>query len=297
MRANPEFDAAYWFRVVSENQGRGPLGGSRASPAAGAFHGPYATDQDAQSAAREAVGAQGSDGAIMDAAKAWAIGTAPYLDTVPVGTTTFEVVRRPLAGEAASGGDFVRRWDVAIARRWPRADAPSGTTSLNVLAWDRVVDGLGAGVARRVGVRDAYCGGADDTGPCAFVAVYETASPDDANRIAEALASFVSSMEARRGTYERLEDLDAQLARAADRFYRSLIVERTGPAGGPYGLIVRVPGRISDVDPDTILDLVRAAYGIMAAARVGVNDRASRIVGQDGEVPVPPLDQLVGSTA
>ena len=291
VRANPEFDATYWFRAVSEDEGQGPLGGSGGTPEAGAFHGPYATDQDAASAAREAVESEGPDGAVMDAAQAWAIGVAPYLDAAPAETTTFEVVRRPLAAETApGGGDFVRRWDVAIARPWPRSDAPPGTTSLNVLAWDRVVDATG--VARRVGVRDAYC----DDAPCAFVAVYETASPDDAARLAEALRSFVSTMEARRGTHERLADVDIQLARAADRFYPLAIVERTGPSGGPYGLVVRVPGAISDVDQGALLALVRAAYGAMAAARIGVNDQASRIVGRDREVPIPPLGELVGST-
>lgn len=286
MRRAPEpFDAAYWYRVVSA-AGSGPLGPPSSLAAAGGVHGPYATVEDATADAT--VDGFNVDGALMDAALAWASAT----NATSAETAVFQV-QRPLSDRdpppprqlAARVDPGVERWMVAVVA--PRsADAPPEAGAFTVLAWDRAVGGR----AQRVGVRDVFC----PTGgpPCAVVAAYETVGPEEARAVEEALLSG--------GAPRDMAEAVGEISAAARALYPGAAVDvAPNRDRSALAVTVRLPVPLAQGDPDRLLAVVRAVYGVVAATGANVDTDASRVVGADGdEAPIPlPLFLVAGPSS
>ncbi|AJF97979.1 hypothetical protein TW95_gp1245 [Pandoravirus inopinatum] len=285
-RRRPEpFDAAYWYRVVAAGE-TGPLGpASRLAEARGVI-GPYATPEDA--AADASLLGFNADEAVMDAVLAWVLTMDMPRLTQPA-TTVFQVQRprderdpnppRQLAARIDPG---VERWVTAVVAARPH-DAFAQTGALAVLAWDRAVDGR----ARRVGVRDVFC--PDRDRPCAVVAAYETATPDDARALEQALVA--------REPPPNVPAAVGEIVDVARVLYPGAAVSvAPNREGSAVVVTVRLPVPLADADQDRLLDLVRMAYGVVAATGAPIDTEASRIVGIDAsEAPIPPPAAIVAA--
>ncbi|AVK74837.1 hypothetical protein pqer_cds_415 [Pandoravirus quercus] len=285
-RRRPEpFDAAYWYRVVAAG-GSGPLGPASQLAEARGVIGPYATPEDA--AADASLLGFNADEAVMDAVLAWVL-TMDILRLTQPATTVFQVQRprderdpnppRQLAARIDPG---VERWVTAVVAVRP-PDALAQTGALTVLAWDRAVNGR----ARRVGVRDVFCPDRDH--PCAVVAAYETATPDDARVLEQALVA--------RAPPPNVSAAVGEIVDAARVLYPGAAVSVAPNRDGSAVVVtVRLPVPLADADRDRLLDLVRTAYGVVAATGAPIDTEASRIVGIDAsEAPIPPPAAIVAA--
>ncbi|AGO84152.1 hypothetical protein psal_cds_424 [Pandoravirus salinus] len=280
------FDAAYWYRVVAAGESA-PLGPPDLLAEARGVVGPYATPEDADADA-SLVGFD-ADEAVMDAVLAWAL--AKDVSALDRPETAVFQVQRPrderdptLPPQLAARMDpGVERWVTAVvAPRAPGALDQAG--ALAVLAWDRATTGHGA---RRVGVRDVFCLGDDRL--CGVVAAYESAAPDKAIALGDALVT--------RTAPPNVPAAIDEIANAARAIYPGAAAS-VGPNrdGSAVVVTVRLPVPLADADSGRVLDLVRAAYGVVAATGAPIDTEASRIVGIDaGEAPIPPPAIIVAA--
>lgn len=286
-RRRPEpFDASYWYRVVAAG-GSGPLGPPAALAEARGVVGPYATPAEAEADA--SLFGFDADEAVMDAVLAWSLAMdAPSL-TRPA-TTIFRVQRPPRESDpslprrlAARTDPGVERWVTAVVTGRP-SDALPQAGALAVLGWDRDV----ADRARRVGVRDVFCPGRDR--PCAVVAAYEAVTADEARAVEETLAA--------RQTPPNVPAAVGEIADAARALYPGAAVSVAPNRDGSAVVVtVRLPVPLADADLGRLLDLARAAYGVVAATGAPVDTEASRIVGIDAsEAPIPSPASIVAAT-
>lgn len=286
-RRRPEpFDASYWYRAVAAG-GSGPLGPPSALAEARGVVGPYATPAEAEADA--SLFGFDADEAVMDAVLAWTLAMDAASLTRPA-TVIFQVQRparesdpslpRRLAARTDPG---VERWVTAIVAARP-PDAPPQAGALAVLGWDRDV----AGRARRVGVRDVFCPGRDR--PCAVVAAYETATADEARVVEEALAA--------RQAPPNVPAAVGEIADAARTLYPGAAVSVAPNRDGSAVVVtVRLPVPLADADLGRLLDLARAAYGVVAATGAPIDTEASRVVGIDAsEAPIPLPGSIVAAT-
>lgn len=286
-RRRPEpFDASYWYRVVAAG-GSGPLGPPAALAEARGVVGPYATPAEAEADA-SLVGFD-ADEAVMDAVLAWSLAMDAASLTRPA-TIIFQVQRPVREGDpslprglAARTDPGVERWVTAVvAARAPDALPQAG--ALAVLGWDRDV----AGRARRVGVRDVFCPGRDR--PCAVAAAYEAPSADEARAVQEALAA--------RQAPPDVPAAVGEIADAARALYPNTAVSVAPNRDGSAVVVtVRLPVPLADADLGRLLDLARAAYGVVAATGAPIDTEASRVVGIDAdEAPIPSPASIVAAT-
>nr|UMO78755.1 hypothetical protein [Pandoravirus belohorizontensis] len=286
-RRRPEpFDASYWYRVVAAG-GSGPLGPPAALAEARGVVGPYATAAEAEADA--SLFGFDADEAAMDAVLAWSLAMGAPSLTRPA-TTLFRVQRPPREsdpslprGLAARTDPGVERWVTAVVTARP-PDALPQAGALAVLGWDRDV----AGRARRVGARDVFCPGRGR--PCAVVAAYEAPSADEARAVEEALAA--------RQAPPNVPAAVGEIADAARALYPGAAVSVAPNRDGSAVLVtVRLPVPLADADLGRLLDLARAAYGVVAATGAPIDTEASRVVGIDAsEAPIPSPASIVAAT-